>query len=246
MMRGLDLVLTPSECSRQDVIRYARVPGDRVRVTPLGVDRDRFGPLDAPGASAVKRRLDLPDPYILYVSRLEHPGKGHAVLIRAFARLLADHPDLPHHLVLAGPDWFRSDAIHDEAARSPVRDRIRFLGSLDGRDLPGVYAAADLFVFPSLYEGFGLPLLEAFSAGVPVACSNVSSLPEVAGDAAEMFNPSDEGDVAGAIARVLLDPEHRAALVRRGLGRVDGYRWEKTASLTLDALEDVASGRVRR
>lgn len=241
LMRRLDHVLTVSESSRRDIIEYARVPPDRVTVTPLGVDHERFRPAADPAAARqAAAALGVTRPFVLYVSRLEHPGKNHAGLIRAFGLLAERRRDLPHDLVLAGPDWSGVEHVRAEAARSPVADRIRFLGSLPGDALTALYQAADLFAFPSLYEGFGLPVLEAMACGAPVACANVSSIPEVAGDAAALFDPADPGAVADALESVLAHPSESARLRAAGLARAATFHWARTARMTREVLHRVA------
>lgn len=241
LMRRLDHVLTVSECSRGDIIEYGGVLPERVTVTPLAVDPTVFHPRD-PSADPdlLRRELGLARPFVLYVSRIEHPGKNHAGLIRAFTILKTRHPDLPHELLLAGPDWSGAAEVHRLAAASSCAADIRFLGALRADLLTHLYAAADLFVFPSLYEGFGLPVLEAMASGVPVACSNVSSIPEVAGDAAELFDPEDPEGMAAVLDRVLSDPSGRAGRVARGLKRAGEFSWERTARATRDVLRRVA------
>jgi glycosyltransferase involved in cell wall biosynthesis len=244
LMRRLDHVITPSESSRRDVIDTAGVPPEKVTVTPLGVDLDRFHPMDPlETGPRLAAGLGISQPFILYVSRIEHPGKNHVRLIRAFSRLKV-RTGLPHLLVLAGPDWFRSEAVHREAASSPVCRDIRFAGHVSANELTDLYAAADAFVFPSLYEGFGLPVLEAMACGTPVACADTSSLPEVAGDAAVLFHPEDEDSMADAIESILGDPARRAALVAAGMARAREYTWERTALATMEVLRGVAARRL--
>jgi glycosyltransferase involved in cell wall biosynthesis len=202
------------------------------------VDHGAFHPRDREETrEALRRELGLARPYVLFVSRIEHPGKNHVGLIRAFALLKSRHPDLPHELVLAGPDWTRAEEVHREATGSPASADIRFLGSLRADLLSRLYAGADAFAFPSLFEGFGLPVLEAMASGVPVACSNVSSIPEVAGDAAEMFDPSDPGAIADALGR--------EARVAAGLARAATFSWQRTAEATREVLRR-AAGQARR
>lgn len=240
LMRRQDLLLTPSEATRQDVLRFTGVPDRRVRVTPLGVDHQVFRPEARRQVPALRRRLGLEAPYLLYVSRIEHPGKNHVRLVEAFETLVRE--GLPHHLVLAGPPWFRSEEVHRRVRESPCRDRIHLLGVFPGEDLPALYAGADLMVFPSLYEGFGLPVLEAMACGTPVACSRVSSLPEVAGEAAATFDPQDVPSIARTIGDTLGDPSRMREMARQGRTRAAGFRWEETADQTRKALEEAATG----
>ena len=181
-------------------------------------------------------------PYILYISRIEHPGKNHVRLIEAFERF-KDATALPHNLVLAGADRERAEEVHARAKASSQADRIVFTGFLRDEQLPHLYAGADLFVLPSLYEGFGLPLLEAMASGTPVACSNLSSLPEVAGEAADLFDPYQVDDMARAMKNILANPRQAAKLRERGQARAAQFSWRLTAEKTLEALETAAKRR---
>jgi glycosyltransferase involved in cell wall biosynthesis len=237
LVRRLSHVLTVSESSKRDIVEYAGVPPERVTVTPLAADLEVFHvPNDLQEVRhRLQVQLDITAPYILYTSRLEHPGKNHVRLIQAFDRWKSAS-GAPHSLVLAGSDWGGAEAIHQEAARATHSKAIRLLGFVPGSALPDLYAGADLFVFPSLYEGFGLPLLEAMACGAPVACARVSSLPEVAGDAAQYFDPSDIDDMARALGDVLGNPERGQQLREAGLARCREFSWKKTAQTTLEVL----------
>ncbi len=244
LMRRLTRVIVPSESTRDDVVRAVRVPAERVEVIPHGVDESRFRPRDASAAGErLAGRLGIRKPYLLYVSRIEHPGKNHVGLIRAFERLKASG-HVPHRLVLAGGDWSGAEEVHRVANGSSVREDIVFTGFVDPADLPDLYAAADAVVFPSLYEGFGLPVLEAMACGVLVACSDRSSLPEVTGDAALLFDPGDVEAMAGVIRRLVVDADLRRDLAARGLGRCREFTWRRTAERTIELIREAAgSGR---
>ncbi|HRU04146.1 MAG TPA: glycosyltransferase family 1 protein [Candidatus Brocadiia bacterium] len=243
LARRLTRVLTVSECSKRDIVEFAGVPEDRVVVTPLAADETVFYPRNREeAAERTRRRFGVEPPYILYVSRIEHPGKNHVRLIAAFSRL-KEATGLPHRLLLAGSDWTRADAVHAAAAESRWSREIVFGGFAPQESLPDLYCGADLFVFPSLYEGFGLPALEAMCCGTPVVCSNASSMPEVAGDAALMFDPADEEAMASAMRRALTEPGTREDLVRRGLERRRLFSWTETARRTLEALREAAGSR---
>lgn len=241
LVRQLTHVITVSESSKRDIVAYAGVDSDRVTVIPLAADGAVFHPRDREACRAeIREKYGVQGPYVLYTSRLEHPGKNHVRLIRAFATL-KQADAIPHQLVLAGGDWDRADVIKAEAAACGVSSDIIFAGFVPGGDLPLLYGAADLFVFPSLYEGFGLPILEAMSSGIPVACSNVSSMPDVAGDAALLFDPSDERDIEQTLRGVLCDPDVRTSFARKGLERAAQFSWATTASRTLDVIHRAAS-----
>jgi len=240
LVRKLTHVLTVSEATKRDLVERLGVPPERITVTPLAADPRRYHPRDPRAAAVrVRERHGLSAPYLLYVSRLEHPGKNHVRLIEAFARARARH-GLRHDLVLAGSDWSGAAAVHAAAAASSATKSIRLLGFVPETDLPDLYGAADGMIFPSLFEGFGLPLLEAMASGIPVATSNSSSLPEVAGDAALLFDPCDIDAMAESLARVALDEGLRGILATRGLSRAAQYSWEKTAASTWQVLRSVA------
>ncbi|MEW6753867.1 MAG: glycosyltransferase family 1 protein [Candidatus Latescibacterota bacterium] len=244
LIRRLDQVITVSHSSKADIVEHARVSDERVTVIPLAADPARYFPRPRHEASQqVAHTLGLQRPYILYLARLEHPGKNHVRLIRAFARLKEDG-SLPHQLVLAGGDWTRAEEIHRAAQESPCSRHIRFLGFVPEAAKPELYAAAEAFVYPSLYEGFGLPLLEAMACGTPVACADTSSLPEVAGGAALLFDPGDEEAMAHALRLLLTDTDIWCRYARRGLERSGQFAWERTAARTLEVVRRAAAARL--
>jgi glycosyltransferase involved in cell wall biosynthesis len=235
----LDRVITVSESTRKDIVNYAGIDPDRIDVIHLGVDHSAFHPgpagdLDDRHRPDAGRILPFEEPFLLYVSRLEHPGKNHVQMIRAWELLKAK--GYPHKLVFVGKDWFRAEVIHQAAAASKYSSDIIFKGFIKFEELPVLYRQADCVVYPSLYEGFGLPLLEAMACGAPVACSNVSSLPEVAGDGAAMFDPGDHESIAHEVSKIIDDRDYRARLIKRGTARSLGFTWEKTAEATLKIL----------
>jgi len=237
LVRKLTRVVTLSESSKRDIVEFAQVSEDRVHVTPLAADTAIFYPVDKEAAfERIQNKYGLRTPFILYISRLEHPGKNHVSLIEAFARLKKQEK-IPHQLVLTGSDWIGAEHVHRAAEESGVARDICFTGFVAGSDLPAFYNACDLFVFPSLYEGFGLPVLEAMACGVPVACSNVSSLPEVAGEAALLFDPADPESIQRQLERLIGDPILREDCIRRGLERCKQYSWKDTAMRTWEVLQ---------
>lgn len=243
IIRRLSWVLTVSECSKRDLIEYAHVNADRIAVVPNAVDADRYYPRDKQAAGErVAQRYGVRLPYILYIARIEHPGKNHVRLIQAFERLKTAE-DLPHQLVLVGSDWSRVDEVHRVAEGCRFRNDIVFTGFASTEDLPDLYSGAEAFVFPSLFEGFGIPVLEAMASGVPVACSNTSSLPEVAGDAGVLFNPNDVESIEGAMRRILTDQGLRDRCARRGIERAKGFTWKNTAERTVQVLRRAAEAR---
>ncbi|MBI2425851.1 MAG: glycosyltransferase family 4 protein [Candidatus Hydrogenedentes bacterium] len=235
--RRLDHVVTVSEHSKNDITDFARVPENRVTIIYIGVDAEAYRPMDRGAAqAAMLERHGITSPYLLYLSRLEHPGKNHVRLIEAFEQFKAES-GAPHKLVCAGSDWSNADVVHGAHRKCRVKEDIRFTGFFPGADIPQLYAGADGLVFPSLYEGFGLPLIEAMACECPVACSNVSSLPEVAGDAAILFDPYSPGEIAHALSRLALEPELRNELIAKGLKRSAFFRWEICFEATLQCIE---------
>ena len=176
---------------------------------------------------------------LLYISRIEHPGKNHVRLIEAYSRLPREVAE-KHPLVIAGADWKDADVVHDAAAKSPHAGMIRFTGFVEKADIPKLWAEAGFYVFPSLFEGFGLSLIEAMSKGIPCACSNNGSLGEIAGDAAITFDPESVDDMAAALARLLGEGEaDREARVARGREWVKRFSWDDHAEGLARLIEGV-------
>jgi glycosyltransferase involved in cell wall biosynthesis len=229
-------VLVGSRAALGDAVKLGRIDAARVRITPWGVPPDMAqGP--APGAADVaRRRHDLPERYVLYVGTIDR-RKDVGTLLRALARL-----DVQVSLVVAGTLIAGRTDFDAEVDRLGLRPRVRILGYVPRGDLPGLYAAATAFVYPSLWEGFGLPVLEAMACGVPAVTYNVSSLPEVAGDAAVLLDPPVTAEtLATALARVLEDTAFRAELIARGRARARAFDWRETARATLAAYAAVAA-----
>jgi glycosyltransferase involved in cell wall biosynthesis len=239
LIRRLDRVLTVSESSKRDIIEFGNVAEDKVLVTPLAAEKARYYPSNALEARRqVKLKFGILGPYMLYISRIEHPGNNHVRLIKAF-EIFKKRTGLPHQLVLAGSDRERAEEVHRAAEHSEFSKEIVFTGFAADEDLPDLYRASELFMFPSLYEGFGLPVLEAMACGVPVACSDLSSLPEVCGDAGLLFNPYKETSIAEAIIRLLESEQVRERYSELGLVRAGQFDWRATALQTLAALEGI-------
>jgi glycosyltransferase involved in cell wall biosynthesis len=237
-VRRADLILADSENTRRDVIELLGVSPDRVHTLLLGVE-DAFASQTAPEATqAALARYGIARPYILGVGTLQ-PRKNYPRLIRAYARLRERH-GIDHQLVIAGaPGWLYED-VYATIAEHGLGEAVRITGFVAETDLPALYQAADLFAFPSLYEGFGLPILEAMACGTPVVTGNGSSLPEVAGDAALLVAPEDEDALADAIWRLLSDPSLCDTLVSRGYQRVRNFTWAKAAQQLLEAYATLA------
>jgi glycosyltransferase involved in cell wall biosynthesis len=239
--RVADAIIVPSEAVRGDVLRLVRVPPERLFVIPEAAG-PAFHPQDAVAIEAVRRRYGLEGPFLLSVGSLE-PGKNRGRLLQAFARLQAR--GLKQTLVVAGQRAWRYEGEAPLARRLGLADSVRFLGHVPQADLPALYSAADVFVFPSLYEGFGLPALEALACGTPVVASNVSALPEVVGDAALQVSPLDVEALVDAMERLLRDDRLRADLRERGLQRAGQFSWEKAARQTVEVYHWAAGANKR-
>jgi len=231
-------ILTVSEFSRDAILEAYDIQADRVVVVPNAANPDFrvIGREKALASAAGYLRFDAP--FILSVGDLQ-PRKNQVGLIAAFARLLTEHPQLKHHLVLAGQETWFTYKVKEAARASGFASRIHFTGFVTDAQLLGLYNACECFAFPSFYEGFGLPILEAMACGRAVACSNTSAMPEVADGAGLLFDPVDAGDIKRALADILLDPELRARLERLGLQRASLFTWQKSARATLDVYQNV-------
>jgi glycosyltransferase involved in cell wall biosynthesis len=225
-----------SEATKRDVVEQCRVDPARIDVVPLG-----HGMRDARPASEadLRGRFDLGDaPVVLTVSP-PLPHKNLERLVEA-VRMLGSM-DRPPVLALVGHAGREGDLLRAWIAEHGVGDRVRITGWISDEDLEGLYRLAACCAYPSLYEGFGLPVLEAMHRGVPVACSDITSLPEVAGDAARLFDPLDPGAIAAAVRRLLEDRDLAAELVERGRRRAEEFTWERTARLTIESYERALS-----
>src|SRR5229473_2829948 len=238
-VRSAAKILTLSDFSSAAIQRAYGVAPDDIVVAPLAAAED-FRPLHIDNAvDAVRTRFQLPAPFILSVGDLQ-PRKNHIGLIHAFAELVKNFPQLRHRLALAGKETWFSHKVRQAARESGVGDRIRFLGYVTDQDLLHLYNACDIFVFPSFYEGFGLPILEAMACGRAVTCSNTSAMPEVADGAAILFDPRSIAEMTRAMADLLRDAELRARMERLGQQRASHFSWQKSAQQTLEVYYAVA------
>jgi glycosyltransferase involved in cell wall biosynthesis len=228
-------ILVVSEHTRREVIGLLGVAPERVVVTPNAV-REHFRPPDPAVLEAFRARKGLPERFVLYVGTLE-PRKNLTTLLEAYAQV-AQRQVTP--LLVGGGKGWLYDAVFQRLEALGLRERVHFVGYLDEEELPLWYAAATVFVFPSIYEGFGMPPLEAMACGTPVVASNTSSLPEVVGDAGLTVSPYDPAALAAAISRVLDDADLRQELRERGLRQARAFSWRVTAERTLAAYEAAA------
>ena len=233
-LRWTDLVITISESSKKDIVDYLNVEPERIIVTPLAsrYDSTYLAP-DLIDQELKTVNYNFSKPYILFVSTLE-PRKNIVGLISAFNHLKEKYK-IAHQLVLIGQKGWRYQPIFTEIERSPWKEHIHHLNYLSDEMVALFYSRADVFAYPSHYEGFGLPVLEAMTLGAPVVTSNTSSLPEVAGDAALLVDPNDSFELAEAILQVISDSQLRQMLIQKGKERAKLYSWENTAKATLQA-----------
>jgi glycosyltransferase involved in cell wall biosynthesis len=227
-------VLAVSEHTKHEVVGLLGVPPERVVVTPNAA-RAHFRPPDAATLAQFRARKELPEQFVLYVGTLE-PRKNLTTLLDAYSQVVRSS-NAP--LIVGGGKGWLYDAVFERLEALGLRDRVHFVGYLDEEDLPLWYAAATVFVFPSLYEGFGMPPLEAMACGTPVVTSNTTSLPEVVGDAGLMVSPRDADALAEALLRMLRDADLRAELRARGLQRARAFSWRASAERTLHAYEQL-------
>lgn len=227
-LRRAQRILAISESTREDLVELLGIAPARIDVVPQGTTA--APPAAPPAPARVRARFGLGGRRVILSLSAKRPHKNLLALVAALARIAPARRPL---LVLPGyPTWHEAE-LRGHAERLGLADDVRFEGWLGDSELAGLWAVADAFVYPSLYEGFGLPVLEAMARGVPVACADASSLPEVAGDAALLFDPRSEEQIAGAIERLLDDPQLAARLAARGRRRAQQFTWERTARLTL-------------
>lgn len=227
-LKRADAVIAVSECTARDARRLLGLDPARIAVVPSGVDA-RFRPPTGTEVAETRARLGLPDRYLLYVGTVE-PRKNLPTLLRAYAALRR-RGDSPR-LVVAGRLGWLTDGFFKSLRELDLESDVIRLGYVADADLPALYGGAEAFAFPSRYEGFGFPVLEAMACGTPVVCSSASSLPEVAGDAALLHDPNDAAALADALARLVSDRELRAELRARGLTQAARFTWSRAARET--------------
>lgn len=238
-LQRADLILADSAWTRQDLIEMLRIPAEKIVVVPAGVGPEYHPISDQAALTAVRERYNLPRRFILHVGTLE-PRKNLIRLMEALRAIAAREPELCLVLV-GGKGWLYED-IFASVERLGLTGKVVFPGYIAEADLPAVYNLAAVLAYPSLYEGFGIPPLEAMACGVPVVSSNSSSLPEVVGDAAVLVDPADSAALAAALLRTLSDSQLRQTLRARGLARAAAFSWPAAAEKLLDAYNICVSG----
>lgn len=231
-------LISISDNTKRDLIRVMGMPAAKIKTIYLSANREIYHPVeDHVALSAIKSKYGLGEKYVLTVGVLS-PRKNVGRLVEAYDRAriaLAEKIDL----VVAGPPGWQYEEVYETVDKLGLKASVHFLGAVPLEDLPGLYNAAEMLVYPSLYEGFGLPVVEAMACGIPVITSNLSSLPEVAGDAALLVDPYNVAELAEVMARLLEDNKLRAEMVERGLKRAELFSWVKCASETLKTYREV-------
>jgi glycosyltransferase involved in cell wall biosynthesis len=235
-----DMIIADSESTRRDAMRFIGIHPGKITTVHLGYQEIFRQISDEEYLHVVRQRYSLPDRFIFYAGALE-PRKNIPLLLRVFEQLAQDQQEL--YLVLTGGTGWDNQETLARMNSMHVRDRIVRLGHIDHIDLPAIFNLADVFVYPSLYEGFGLPPLEGMACGVPVITTNISSMPEVVGTAGLLVPPNDEAALSQAIQQVLGDDELRQRLREAGPQRAAGFTWRHTADNTLKIYERVLSAR---
>jgi glycosyltransferase involved in cell wall biosynthesis len=228
-------IITVSEFTKSEVIKYLKCPADKIEVIYNGKD-DKFKVLGQKEIAGLRKKYNLDFPFILFVGVLQ-PRKNVPALIKAYASL--KKRGIKHKLVIAGGKGWKYDDIFKTVKDLELQKDVIFTGSIPKDDLPILYNAADVFVFPSVYEGFGIPPLEAMACGVPVITSKTTSLPEVVGDAGLLIDPQDISALADAIYRVLDDSDQRSDMIKKGLERAKRFSWERCAKETLSVYRSI-------
>ncbi|MCM8776661.1 MAG: glycosyltransferase family 4 protein [Candidatus Omnitrophica bacterium] len=230
-------IITVSEFSKKEIIKFYRIEDEKVEVIYNGVS-ETFGTIDIEKNKGVLKKYGITKPYILSVSNLQ-PRKNLSRLIKAFVSLVKNNERFPYNLVIVGKKLWLYNEIFDEIRNSNFKERIVLTDYVSEQDLVCLYNFAEAFVYPSLYEGFGLPVLEAMACGCPVITSNISSLPEIAGNACFLVDPYDVEMIAKAINNVVTNFDLRMKLKAEGIKQAQKFSWKKTAESTAKIYEKV-------
>ena len=230
-------IFSISESTKKDLIKYYNLQESKIVINYNGFNSSTYSAKNCIKKEDSKVLSSIDSKYILYVARIEHPGKNHLNLIKAY-EMLPDALKKEYCLVFAGSFWNEGEKVRDYANKSKDKKKINFLGFVDDAEMPGLYKNASLYAFPSYYEGFGIPILEAMSSGIPVLCSNTSSLPEVGGDAVHTFDPKKPEDIKQKMELLLNDKEIRSDMVAKGKIRVKEFSWEKHCNIIIREYEN--------
>lgn len=236
MARRATRIIAPSEATRREIIAHLGISEERIRVIPEAA-RPNLHPYSAAQAQPVLARYQIHEPYLLYVGTIE-PRKNLATLIRAYDDLIHSTSHRPQLVLCGGRGWLCDD-IYRLVEELRLQDMVRFTGYVPDEDLPALYSAAEIFIYPSLYEGFGLPPLEAMACGTPVITSNTSSLPEVVGDAGFLLPPRDRAALTHTMAQLMSDRAMRQHYCQAGSQRAGLFSWERAANETQAVYDEV-------
>jgi len=240
-LRRLDRIIAVSQWVKQELIDITGIKDTKIEVIPNGIDHSAFYPRPRGEENVLLiQPFSFRRPYVLYVSRIEHPVKNHSKLIEAFG-IFKERTHYPHRLVLAGSDSKGAEKVKEAATTSAYRNDIFFTGHFPHTSLPELYSGADIVVIPSMYEGFGMGVLEAMASDVPVACARAASLPEAAGHAALYFDPHDAEDMADRMVTLTANREIHRECRRLGLEQAQNFSWDSCATQTLDIIQKIIS-----
>lgn len=234
--RRAEMFLAISEFTKREMVEILQIPPERIKVVPMACSERMHRVEDESTIADLRIRYSLPEHFILFVGN-NNPRKNLERTIRAF-NLMKEKTGLPHRLVIAGERGWRFDRT---AVLNGVRhsDDVVFTGFVPDEDMPALYSAADLFIFSTLYEGFGIPVLEAQSCGTPVVTSNISALPEVAGNSAELVNPYDIESICGGMIRILTDESYAKELIKSGVKNAGCFSWKRSAGVLNETVEEI-------
>lgn len=235
-IRKANHITNVSQSTYNDVVKYYKIPKSIMSVNYNGFDSETYNNEIKIDEKNLRDKYSIKKRYILYISRIEHPGKNHLNLIKAYEKLSAEIKS-NYDLLLGGSFWQGSEPVKDYAEKSGDKDKIHFLGFVPDKILPALYKCASLYVFPSFFEGFGIPLIEAMACGTPAVCSNCSSLPEIGGEAVLTFNPNSPEEIASETERVLSDRALQKNMIKKGLKQVGKFSWRKHAERIIDIYE---------
>jgi len=225
-------IISVSNNTRKDLLKFTRVPDNKIHVIHEGCALSGAGSITSSAAASIlKQKYGLENDYILYVARLEHPNKNHVSLLKAYELLCRQNDNIPM-LVLVGGDSYRAEVVKQAVNSLNLSDRVKLTGFVPDEDLPAFYKCASLYICPTLYEGFGLPLLEAMQFGVPLVCSDSSSLPEVFGNAAVKIDPRSVSSISNGMMKVLSSGTLRQTLIQEGYNQVAKFSSREMANKT--------------
>lgn len=239
-MKRADRVITVSEFSKQRIQHYYDISDEKISIVPCGVDTDRYRPLDDDDDSvleAIKRKYGIEGEYILYLGTIE-PRKNILNLIKAYEKFTESGQDFPKLVIAGGKGWL-FDEIFEYVDKHALNDRVIFTGYIQDNEKAPLLGGAEIFCFPSLYEGFGIPILEAMACGTPVLTANAASLPEVGGNACEYCDPLSAESIKDGLERLWSDPETRSRLSSEGIEQAKKYTWKASARELMKVFREI-------